>query len=171
MSSSSLALYGAVTGTFGLIVSLLVYLRDAPRVRVLMRFDMKGFGSVPGVLHCVIAVHNVGRRTIYLERAHIPPTTCGGQTYIFEQTMQNITLAEGAAPHIYHFQQAGFESEQISAEWWRIRALVWDASGRPHRSRWITERPSFATTDPPPFAIPVAKLHNWLEDMRLRLLA
>jgi hypothetical protein len=53
-------------------VSLLVYLRDAPRVKIFMRFDMNGLGSQPDHLHCVIVVVNVGRRSIHLARPPHP---------------------------------------------------------------------------------------------------
>jgi hypothetical protein len=169
--TQGLSILGAVTGVLGLLVSLLVYLRDAPRVRVNLRFDMKGWGSLPDVLHCVVAVYNVGRRTIYLERINIPPTTAGGQTLIWDDTMGSVTLPEGGKPHVSFFRQEGFENEHHVKEWWRIRAMIWDAAGRSYRSYWLTERPSFATTDPPPFAIPLGRLLNRLTDLRLHLLA
>lgn len=169
--SEGLAVFGAITGGLALAISFLVYLRDSPRVVVRLLCDMEGFGDRLPLPHLVLLVTNVGRRPIYLSRMHIPSPVSGGDMIIFKETTESVTLNEGAPPQVAAIYQSGLEDTWAATHWWRMRARVWDASGRAYRSRWLTEKPSFATAEAPPGALVVAAFLNWLSDFRLRLLA
>lgn len=164
------AIWGAVTGTMGLAVALLVFFRDAPRVVVTMNWDMSGYGHMAGGGAVVlIAIANVGRRAIYLSHAHIPYLE-GGGAFLFDNGIAGVTLAEGTGPHIVWAYQAGLEAG-FADQWWRARAQVVDVTGRSYRSRWPTKRPSFGSGEPPPVAPLIAGLLNAFDTLRLRLLA
>jgi hypothetical protein len=68
-----LSLIGAITGPIGVVISLLVYFRDRAKVRVVLAFDMQGFGGLAQVPNKYFAVRifNIGLRPIYLDLAHI----------------------------------------------------------------------------------------------------
>lgn len=166
----ALPIIGATTGGLSLGVSLLLYLRDAPRVTVYLRFDMSSLNDA-GKLFAILTVFNAGRRAIYLERAHIPPLVKGGETIIFRATMEPILLSEGSQPYRSQIDQADIVEHGGHLHWWRIRVKVWDAAQRAYFSRWLIEKPSFATTDAPPGALLVARFLNACTDVRLKLLA
>lgn len=163
-------LWAAFTGTAGLIVALLVFFRDTPRVVVGMSWNMDPLDGRSGGPFLVIAIANVGRRAIYLSHAHIKWPTRGQGAWLSMDSIEGVTLAEGAPPHRLLHQQSSIEA-RVGREWWRIRATVVDVAGRAYRSRWPTIRPPFATQDPPPGALLVAHLLNGLDTIRLRLLA
>ena len=91
--SNGLAIFGAVTGGLGLAVSMLVYLRDAPRVLVTLSFDWTQAEyqlrepDGDDELLAVIQIANVGRRAVYLTHAHIPAVVRGGQALIWNGTI------------------------------------------------------------------------------------
>jgi hypothetical protein len=165
------ALWGAITGTAGLSVALLVYCRDAPRVVVTLQWDMTAsnphLGPGPFV---VVAVGNVGRRAIFLSHAHIQRPFRGQGAWLFADGIAGVTLAEGAAGHVVRATQAE-AAERFAEDWWRARAVVVDIAGRAYRSRWLLERPSFGVGEPPPGAVAMARFLNFLDTCRLRLLA
>jgi hypothetical protein len=167
---SALPIVGALTGSLSLLVSFLVYLRDAPRVRVVLRCDLSSLDEF-GKLFCVLTVFNAGRRSIYLQQAHIPPLVKGGKVIIFKATAEAIQLAEGSQPYRSQIDQADIAQSGAARFWWRMRVKVWDAAGRAYHSRWLIDKPSFASEDAPPVALLVSRMLNAWADFRLRLLA
>jgi len=107
-----LSLIGAITGPIGTVVSLLVYFRDRAKVRVVLAFDMQGFGALPKVpeMYFAVRIFNIGRRPIYLDLAHIVfPKSARKQTsvthFLLSSGVQGVKLNEGDAPHVIPARQ------------------------------------------------------------------
>jgi hypothetical protein len=144
-----LSLIGAITGPTGTVVSLLVYFRDRAKVRVVLRFDMQGFGGVPEVpdKYFAVRIFNIGRRPIYLDLAHIvlprwARKQVGVTHFLLSSGVQGVKIAEGDPPHVIPTKQR--ELAKFPALWPYMRAGVVDAAGRQYYSDWPTFKPEWA---------------------------
>jgi hypothetical protein len=63
------ALLGMVLGTAGFVIGLMNYLRDRPKVKVHLQWDMVVSGDAAGNKMGIVRVTNVGRRPIYISAA------------------------------------------------------------------------------------------------------
>jgi hypothetical protein len=168
--ASALAIYGAVTGSAGLLISLLVYRRDTARIRINLDWDHMVIGTVSqvGGWSVRITIWNEGRRPAFISDVHVPGLAKGDKPWAFESGFNGTTIPEGGAPFVVLGRQ-----EQVAGEWadrwWRVRGAAYDATGRRHLSDWPVVRPSFATADPPPLFLPVARAANWARQMVRRV--
>jgi hypothetical protein len=97
-----LSLVGAITGPIGVVISLLVYFRDRAKVRVVLAFDMQGFGGLTQVpdKYFAVRIFNIGRRPIYLDLAHIvfpkwARRQIGVTHFLLSSGVQGVKIAEG----------------------------------------------------------------------------
>ena len=164
MTTLGIALWGATTGTLGLALSLLLFLRDGPRVQITLHLTEEF--AAPGSDGCVNIV-NVGRRPIFLTHIFMRPQRRGGNTIIFNTNGGGVTLREGAEPMSVPIRHEVFVD---AGAWWKIRVEVLDITGRPYKSLRLTERPSFTSEEAPPLALVLSRALNALSVLRSRLL-
>ena len=159
--SNGIAIFGAVTGGLGLTLSVLNFLRDGARVEISLNWGMVEYG--PGAVEGyrgLITLTNAGRRTVFLSHIHLVGDPSGTQ-WLISGGVAGVTLGEGSKPHALPVNQDAELETKMGANWWLCRAAAIDASGQVHYSRWPTTRPSFASADPPPLALPMARFLNW----------
>lgn len=135
------ALIGAVTGPAGLIVSLLTYLRDRPRLWVSMMPDMKVQNSPTydsTKRYLVVTVSNIGRRPEYVEVVALlqPDGTSGTIADVFFNPNE---VYEGKAPAKYLIDQSSISG--FSSHWPGVAVLVRTSSGRQYRARYLQQAP------------------------------
>ena len=166
-----LSLIGAITGPVGTVVSLLVYFRDRAKVRVVLAFDMQGFGALPKVpeMYFAVRIFNIGRRPIYLDLAHIVfPKSARKQTsvthFLLSSGVQGVKLNEGDAPHIIPTRQT--QLAKFPALWPYMRAGIVDAAGHQYYSDWPTQKPEWADDHEHRFRVFTNKIRNRLRRLR-----
>lgn len=135
------ALIGAVTGPLGLLISVLTYLRDRPRLWVSMAADMRIHNSEkydPEKVFLVATVSNVGRRPEYVELVALlhPDGQCGMVNDVFFNPNE---VQEGKPPAKYLVEQDLITG--LEQQWPGILALVRTSSGRQYRSRFLHSPP------------------------------
>ena len=93
--------------------------------------------------YCVIVVRNISRRAAFYSHPHM--ALLGGKRFIFfgkhkimkhfiiHETLEEITLEEGAAPKRYVVEQSLFA--KYAKEWKQIRAAVVDGAGNHYYSK------------------------------------
>jgi hypothetical protein len=162
------SLIGAITGPLGLAIALLVYFRDRAKVRVTLLFDMVREGAPQGSGVCIIRIHNVGRRPIYLTLAHLTVPYWARKrlntAYLLLRIPTSVTIAEGGAPHLISMPQT--DLTKYAEIWPYMRAAVVDAAGRTHYSAWSTEKPSWAGNHSHRFRVFTNKMLNRLRRLR-----
>ncbi len=73
ISSTYIALWGAITGSISLLVLIFTFLRDRPIIKITYKEGWKIMNAIPpykeGVSYTSISVFNKGRRAIRIEKA------------------------------------------------------------------------------------------------------
>ena len=162
---------GAITGPLGLVIARLVYFRDRAKVRVTLMFDMQGSGGASQAPegYCVVRVHNIGRRPIYLSHAHLTVprwarNRLSASHVLLSVGIQGVTIAEGGPPHMIPTPQTGLA--KYAEIWPYMRAAVVDAAGRTHYSAWPTRKPEWAGNHSPRLRVFTNKIRNHLRRLR-----
>lgn len=108
-----LAVVGALVGTAGFVLGILNYLRDAPKVRVTLLWDMKFSGDRRYDVnknYCLVRVTNTGRRPIYVSHASLKLPKGYPHTHlVLGEALQGNKLAEGDPPKTYVGNQDDME--------------------------------------------------------------
>jgi hypothetical protein len=143
-----LALTGALGGTAGLVLGILNYKRDKPRVRVTLSWDMQSDNDPQfpaGEKFAFVNVANTGRRPIYISHAAIKLPKGHPHTHlVLKEGLQGDRLAEGDPPKAYKMNQLNMG--QYSKGWRKIRAVVFDSAGKEYKSQrphWRQKPPSW----------------------------
>lgn len=133
------ALSGALLGAAGFTVGVANYIRDRPRLRVTLQFDMEGYSSLTnrGPL-VVVSVANTGRRPIYVSHVGLRPASRWKQppkykTLFVWGSQEGRRLQEGDPP----WTVPGDQDETVASyarRCRRVRAFVIDSAGRVYRS-------------------------------------
>jgi hypothetical protein len=146
------AICGVVFGFGGLLLSILNFLRDRPRLVVRLRWDMVPTDNPtydPKKSWGIVRVTNVGRRPVHVARVALKlpkgARTLKGLKYthlIVDDSIKGTRLAEGDPA-------AGFVVNQDdmvkhSAVWRHIRAIAEDSTGKTYISKKVREKPSWA---------------------------
>jgi hypothetical protein len=140
------ALVGAITGTAALVLSIKNYLRDNPRIKVMLRWDMSITDNPRydrSKLWGLVSVANVGRRPIHVRIAHLK--LAKGYKYshlVISEGIAGKSLPEGDAPAIFMISQEGMQ--EYAKDWRKIRAAIYDSAGREYLS------PKTSSKDPVP---------------------
>jgi hypothetical protein len=132
------SILGMLFGTAGLVMSIMNYLRDRPKVQVTLRWEMtemltdKPFG--------IVRVTNVGRRPIYISVAALQlPKGFKHSHRILKQSMSGQKLSEGDAPATFLVQYD--DLQQYSRKWREIRAYAEDSAGIKYVPDKVPESP------------------------------
>lgn len=142
------ALTGVVTGTAGLVLGILNYLRDRPQVLVKVKWDMSVTDNPvydPKKKWAIVSVTNVGRRPIYISHSSFELPKGYDHTHLLIwQGIHGQKLAEGDAPVDYIVSQEGFE--KYKKDWRKIRVVVFDSAGKAYKSKAVDKKnfPSWA---------------------------
>lgn len=141
------ALAGVVTGTAGLMIGILNYLRDRPSVVVTLTWDMEPFGGAEASLDAkrawgVLTVANTGRRPIFVSHAslHVPSKS---RYFLIRESVEGAKLLESDPPKRYMIDQEAL-GQRFTTEWRRLRGCVVDNTGRHWHSAPINAEPSWA---------------------------
>jgi hypothetical protein len=134
------ALVGVIIGTAGLVLSLLNYFRDRPKVIVrLVWHNLVTDEHRGGKTSCEIIVTNVGRRPIFISHAHLsyPDTPV---VSLLIDSVAGAKLLEGDPPKSYLIEDTAGKWNTYAAEWWKVRARVMDHTGKNWWSTSVTHR-------------------------------
>lgn len=150
------ALSGALLGAAGFAVGAANYIRDRPRLRVTLQFDMEGYGNLtnsgPWV---VVSIANTGRRPIYVSHVGLRPASRWKRppkykTLFVWGSQEGRRLQEGDPP----WTVPGSQDEAVAAftkRCRRVRAFVIDSAGRIYHSsperQPVDRSPSTITQD------------------------
>ena len=144
-----LAVTGALVGTAGLVLGILNFLRDRPKISVNLAWDMKSSGGArydPDKWYAAVRVANTGRRPIYISHASLRlPKGYAHTELLLSKGLAGSKLAEGDPPKAYMAVQD--DMAQYAKDWRKIRAVVRDSAGveyispRPHKK---TKVPTWA---------------------------
>ena len=128
---------GMVLGTAGLTISLLNYLRDRPRVKVTLVWNMVNLQTqqVSGL----VRVTNTGRRAVFISIAAIEipnsPTV-----YVLNDSLAGTKLGEGDRPAAYFVSHDDMAAH--SPHWQKLRAFVEVSTGEKYYSAYPRENES-----------------------------
>ncbi len=133
---------GLVTGVSGFTLGLLNYLRDKPRVKVELRWEMKTSDTQEKI--GVIRVANIGRRPIFLSHIALKlPKGYEESHLVLKDAINGQKLEEGDAPISYPVTYEGME--KYSRSWRKIVAQVNDSAGKTYLSSKVQteQKPSW----------------------------
>ncbi len=144
------ALLGMIFGTAGLVVSILTYLRDKPKIKIYLSWDMltNGNPAFPdGTKLGIVKVTNTGRRPVYVSHAAlvIPKEKNGSYNkyLLLSDSVRGEKLTEGDPPKVYQINPDGFE--EYAQHWDRIYVQIEDSTGKTYTSKKYYELvPSWA---------------------------
>jgi hypothetical protein len=142
------ALTGAVVAVAALVLSIINYRRENPRVVVKLFWDWGVTDNPrydPKKLWGFVEVSNVGRRPIYIRNASLKLPKGYEHTHeLLLDSVQGQRLAEGDPPAQFMMSQDGMQ--KYAKDWRRIRAVVYDTAGRRYVSKRLDKgkRPSWA---------------------------
>jgi hypothetical protein len=136
------AIIGAMLGTAGFVISILAFLRDRPRVRVTLVWDLEQVGG-SGERIGLVNVANIGRRPICIGAVVLQaPKHYKWDGMLLKDSIQAIQLIEGAPPAKFPVNYIGLKT--YKADWSRIRAYAEDSAGRKYYSNYPEKKPSWA---------------------------
>jgi len=137
---------GTITGTCGLILSILNYTRDKPNIQITLKWDMLPYGLATTLfdenkLWGVVSITNVGRRPIFFSHLHlkVPGTS---EYLLISDGISGEKLLEGDPPKTYPVTQEGLE--KYADHWDKIKAVVIDSTGKKYYSLPAQKKPSWA---------------------------
>lgn len=126
------ALVGMVLGTAGFVMSVMNYLRDRPRVKVALQWDMSDV--VSGRKSGVVRVTNVGRRPVHIGAVALQVPKGFDHTHlVLKKSMPGQTLSEGDPPAGFLVDYAGLE--KYAKNWRDLRAYAEDSTGAKYISK------------------------------------
>jgi hypothetical protein len=137
------AILGAVLGSAALAVSMMTYLRDKPKLKVLLQWDMTE--TQLGTMMGLVRVTNIGRRPVHLGIVALeiaPETKCKHGHLILNDSIKGKRLDEGDKPEafIVNYNQM----VEYKDHWDKIRALAEDSTGKKYYSDYPKKKPSWA---------------------------
>ena len=136
------AILGAVLGAAGLIISILAFLRDRPRLTVFLQWDVESIER-PGFRIGVVSVTNVGRRAAYIGAVALQlPKHSDYKALLLKGSVPGTRLGEGDPPAKYMVSYD--KLEKYKSDWYRIRAFAEDSAGKKYYSRFTGSKPSWA---------------------------
>lgn len=139
---------GLVAGVSGLVIGILNFLRDKPKVLIELQWDMSSYG-ITGIegneLVGIIRVANTGRRPIYVSHVAIKlPPGYENSHLVISEGLVGKKLQEGDQPLTYPVIQNNLE--EYKEKWRNLTAQISDSTGKVWRSKKIQEgkAPSWA---------------------------
>ena len=138
------AILAALLGTAGFVISILAFLRDRPRIRVALNWDLESVDH-QGVRIGVVSVTNIGRRAIYVGAVALElPKQHRYNALLLMESISGKRLGEGDPPAKFMVNYDGLS--QYKADWSRVRAFAEDSAGKKYYSEYPDKKPSWATS-------------------------
>jgi hypothetical protein len=126
------AILGMILGTAGFIIGVMNYLRDRPKIKVTLKWDMTEVHS--SAVMGLLTVTNVGRRPIYISVGALKlPKGFKFTHLILKKSMQGTKLAEGDAPATFLIDHD--KLAQYSKQWRKVRGYAEDTAGKKYISK------------------------------------
>jgi hypothetical protein len=138
------AILGMALGTAGFVMGLMNYLRDRPKIRVSVNWDMVEPHS--GARMGIVTVTNIGRRPIFISAAALRAPRARRQFdhFLLMESIPGKKLSEGDAPAKIKVDLEGLE--KYAKNWRDVRIFVEDSAGRAYFAKRL------AKTRVPPWA-------------------
>jgi hypothetical protein len=134
------AILGVVFGIAGFVLGVLNYLRDRPKIKINLQWNLQTFG--PGLSQnepeCgLITVTNTGRRPIYISHVClILPKTYKSRVALLLDSVSGQKLSEGDQPARFIIRND--IQNKYTKDLKRIRAQVSDSTGQVYTSKYPT---------------------------------
>lgn len=136
------AVLGAALGTAGFTISILAFLRDRPRMTVVLDWDLES-AERPGFRVGMVSVTNIGRRAVYVGAVALElPKHSDYKALLLKGSIPGKRFGEGDPPAKYVVTYD--KLEKYKAEWYRIRAFAEDSTGKKYYSEFTRIKPSWA---------------------------
>lgn len=130
------AFVGALIGVAAFVLSITNYLRDNPKIKVTLLWDMSVTDNPRydrSKLWGLVTVANVGRRPIFVRVANLQlPKGYKNSHLVLNEGIAGKRLAEGDAPASFTVSQDGLQ--EYAKDWRKIRAAIYDSAGREYLS-------------------------------------
>jgi hypothetical protein len=146
-----LSLIGTLSGTAGVVLGVLNYLRDRPVAVVGLRWDLEALDKhlqPAGPPVGVVSVVNKGRRPLFIKLVYLQtPRRSGRDQYLLVPgTQQGQKLTEGDPELVLPLREdvQTFLRQNLAADWAKIYAVAEDNCGRKYRSKAPGTQPSWA---------------------------
>lgn len=146
------SILGMVFGLAGLTLGIMNYLRDRPRVAIVVNWDVRMMPNqhqMPKGDHrktfVLVHVANLGRRPIFIARVGFKfPKGAPSAWALIPESLGGKKLAEGDPPHAYFVDQADFS--QHAKYWTKIQVVALDSAGKEYAQKldprsppnWVT---------------------------------
>jgi hypothetical protein len=127
------AILGMVLGTAGFVMSIMNYLRDRPKIKVILKWDMTDTRT--GMNRGLVKVTNVGRRPIFVSIVALRlPAGFPHSDVILMDSVAGNKLTEGDGPLglLINYDDIA----QYSTAWRRIRDCAVDSTGKEYHSNY-----------------------------------
>ncbi|MCB4757602.1 MAG: hypothetical protein LHV69_11340 [Elusimicrobia bacterium] len=139
------SLLGMVFGTAALTFSAMNYLRDRPKVKVFIQWDMDAIGDGPidkKKKWGIVNVANVGRRPIFVSHVAIrlPPKEAK-KYFLVADTIYGKKLCEGDPPATFLVDQE--RMKEYAKHWKNLRVQISDSAGKVYFGDRTKKKPSW----------------------------
>jgi hypothetical protein len=145
-----LSVIGTLTGTAGVVLGILNYLRDRSSAVVSLKWDLQALDSrnqSKGSPMGLVSVANNRRRPLYIKLVYLAvPKRTGRGPLVLSRSLAGQKLGEGDPEFtvlISDVTQSHLR-EHFAADWKEIYAVAEDNCGHQFRSKTPTTRPSWA---------------------------
>jgi len=142
--SMTAAILGMILGSAGFAVSWMNYLRDRPKIKLTLNWDMTE--TVSRQKYGLAKVTNIGRRPVFISVVAIElPKGFTHSHLILNASMAGTKSSEGDKPiaHIINYTDLA----QYAGQWRKIRAYAEDSTGKKYFSKFPAQgspKPSWA---------------------------
>jgi hypothetical protein len=130
-------------GTAGFVMGIMNYLRDKPKIKVRLKWDMTEIHT--SRMFGFLTVTNVGRRPIYITAAALRlPKGFRSSHLLLKESIPGTKLSEGDAPATF---RVPYDLLAVYANKWRdVRGYAEDSAGKRYISKKLPESdiPSWA---------------------------
>lgn len=131
-------LVGIIIGISGFILSLTNYLRDRPKVKLSLQWDLNvtpGGESDSSRKWGLLVITNIGRRPVFVSHASLKlPKESKVSHLLFTKNIAGQKLSEGDPPIIIPIDYV--KLDEYSNKWYKIQAQVTDSTGK----EWLSKK-------------------------------
>jgi hypothetical protein len=120
-------------GTAGFVMSILNYLRDRPKVKITLQWNMQIMGTEESM--GLVRITNTGRRSVFISTVALElPKSFEYPFLVLQQSMGGTKLGESEKPLVF---PVSYESlAAYSKSWQKMRAYAEDSTGKRYYSKF-----------------------------------
>ena len=128
------SLLGMLLGTAGFVMSILTYLRDRPRVKMTLLWNMRNMQT--GQSQGLIRITNTGWRPVFISIVALELPKGFEHTHlVLDRSIGGTKLGEGEKPLGVFVPYDGLA--QYSRVWRKMRAYAEDSTGKRYHSKFL----------------------------------